>query len=252
MGEIAAKYHCPLLGGDTVATPGPLTLSITAVGAVTAGRMPRRTTAEPGDTFYVSGTDRRRRARPRPAPGRTGPGADAGMGGAALAGPARLPASIAICVRARVWRWFRRSRAASAAMDVSDGLVGDLRALSRASGVSPQADLTKVPLSQPVRLALEAKPELFELIMCGGDDYEILCAVTPQAVERFEALAQAAAVEVAAFGVADALATPEFFAGPDGNRNKIRARSLQSFLVLLEFDVYAAICPNVAQKAPTF
>jgi thiamine-monophosphate kinase len=217
LGEAASAWHCPLLGGDTVATPGPLTLSITAVGAVTAGRMPRRTTAAPGDTFYVSGT----------------------IGDAALglvlrqaelgrAGTPDWAAALTAEQRAfLVGRYLRprprlalvpAMRAASAAMDVSDGLVGDLRALSRASGVSPQADLTKIPLSEPARLALAADPALFDLLMCGGDDYEILCAVRPQSVQRFEALAQAAGSPVAAFGVADARATLESFAGPDGSK----------------------------------
>ena len=56
LGEMARERRCPLLGGDTVATPGPLTLSITALGAVPAGRMPRRTSAREGDALYVSGT----------------------------------------------------------------------------------------------------------------------------------------------------------------------------------------------------
>src|SRR6201996_4060674 len=49
-------FKCPLIGGDTVATPGPLTLSVTAVGAVAQGRMPRRTGVRPGDRLYVTGT----------------------------------------------------------------------------------------------------------------------------------------------------------------------------------------------------
>ena len=56
LGEMASLSECPLLGGDTVATPGPFTLSITALGCVPAGKMVRRTTARPGDALYVSGT----------------------------------------------------------------------------------------------------------------------------------------------------------------------------------------------------
>ena len=49
-------FKCPLIGGDTVATPGPLTLSVTAIGSVAQGRMPRRTGVKPGDRLYVTGT----------------------------------------------------------------------------------------------------------------------------------------------------------------------------------------------------
>src|SRR5271170_3162616 len=52
----ASAFKCPLIGGDTVATPGPLTLSVTAVGSVAQGRMPRRTGVRAGDRLYVSGT----------------------------------------------------------------------------------------------------------------------------------------------------------------------------------------------------
>ena len=56
LGEDAAAFACPLLGGDTVSTPGPLTLSITTLGSVPAGRMVPRDGARAGDALYVSGT----------------------------------------------------------------------------------------------------------------------------------------------------------------------------------------------------
>src|ERR1041385_5136785 len=56
LGEDAASFRCPLLGGDTVSTPGPLTVSITAFGRVLPGRMIRRAGAEPGDRVVVTGT----------------------------------------------------------------------------------------------------------------------------------------------------------------------------------------------------
>ena len=56
LGDDAAHYGIPLLGGDTVKTPGPLTISITALGSVPRGRMARRTGARAGDRIYVTGT----------------------------------------------------------------------------------------------------------------------------------------------------------------------------------------------------
>ena len=56
LGADASAYDCPLAGGDTVATPGPLTLSVTAFGAVRPGRMVLRSGVKPGDRLYVTGT----------------------------------------------------------------------------------------------------------------------------------------------------------------------------------------------------
>src|SRR6202040_513855 len=56
LGSDAGLFECPLLGGDTVSTPGPLTISITAFGRVAAGKMVRRSRAKPGDRVMVTGT----------------------------------------------------------------------------------------------------------------------------------------------------------------------------------------------------
>src|SRR5437660_1672750 len=68
---------------------------------------------------------------------------------------------------------------ASAAMDVSDGLVGDLAKLCRASGVAAEIDVASVPLSDAARGALSADAKLVESILTGGDDYEILATLPP-------------------------------------------------------------------------
>ncbi len=221
LGKMAAECHCPLLGGDTVATPGPLTLSITALGAVAAGQMKRRTTAAPGDALYVSGTI-----------------GDAALGlslrraelgeGPAPAWASRLSAlrretliASYLLPRPRL-ALVPALRAASAAMDISDGFVGDLRALARESGVRAQVDLRRIPLSDAAQAALAAQavlaadPELFGRILCGGDDYEVLCAVPPHAAARFESLARSAGVPVAAVGVAGPPDSAETLIGLDG------------------------------------
>ena len=66
---------------------------------------------------------------------------------------------------------------ASAAMDVSDGLVGDLAKLCRVSGVSADIEVARVPLSPAAAQALADEPALVEPILTGGEDYEILCAI---------------------------------------------------------------------------
>jgi thiamine-monophosphate kinase len=181
LGEDATQFGCPLLGGDTVSTPGPLMVSITAFGRVPPGTMVRRKGAKPGDRVVVSGTI-----------GDAALGLELLKGGAAtvlggderemLLGRYRVPqprVALAQAVRDH----------ASAAMDVSDGLAGDLAKLCAASGVSAAIDAQSIALSGPVRSLLSRGAVGIESILSGGDDYEILCAIPEN---RFEAFAQAA------------------------------------------------------------
>jgi thiamine-monophosphate kinase len=215
LGEMAAQCHCPLLGGDTVATPGPLTLSITALGAVAAGKMKRRTTAAPGEAFYVSGTigDAALGLRLRQAE----LGQEPTPAWAQSLSPEQREMLIDryLVPRPRL-ALIPALREASAAMDISDGFVGDLRALTRASGLHAQVDLRRIPLSAAGQIALGAEPALFERILCGGDDYEILCAVPQHAAARFEALAAVAGVPVTAVGRAVSPDSAESLIGRDG------------------------------------
>lgn len=229
LGEISREFHCPLLGGDTVSTPGPLALSITALGAVTAGKMTPRTGAKPGDSLYVSGTIgdaalglilRQAQIDGAPAPdwaAALSTSQQSQLVTRYLAPRARLP--LVQALRA----------CASAAMDVSDGLVGDLRAMMRASGASAKIDLRKAPQSEAVVAALRADSRLFERIFCGGDDYEVLCAVPHGAAARFEALAASAGVPVAAIGTVGPALTGDIFIGPDGEPVMFRQERFSHF-----------------------
>ncbi len=174
LGEDAKAFACPLLGGDTVMTPGPLTLSITALGHVERGRMPVRTAARPGDRLYVSGT----------------------IGDAALGLQLRLGEAPALADTHRAALLDRyllpRPRLAlapamahaAAAMDISDGLIGDLAKMLRASGVGGVVDLRRMPLSNAARAYLAADPQAIEIAATGGDDYEVLAAVRVDAAAR--------------------------------------------------------------------
>jgi thiamine-monophosphate kinase len=184
LGEDAGLFGCPLLGGDTVSTPGPQMISVTAFGRVPPGKMVHRSGAKPGDRVVVTGTI-----------GDASLGLDILKGGAvaaALAGDAagregligryRVPQprnALASAVRDH----------AHAAMDVSDGLAGDLAKLCVASGVSAVIDARSVPLSATAATLLARGAVGIEAIVSGGDDYEILCAISEN---RFEAFAQAA------------------------------------------------------------
>jgi thiamine-monophosphate kinase len=184
LGEDAAQYGCPLLGGDTVSTPGPVMISIAAFGRVPVGRMVHRSGARPGDRIVVSGTI-----------GDATLGLDILKGGAATAGLADDAAAREMLVgRYRVPQP-RNALAkairdhASAAMDVSDGLAGDLAKLCAASGVSAVIDAPGIPLSAPAASLLARGAVRIEALVSGGDDYEILCAIPEN---RYEAFAQAA------------------------------------------------------------
>jgi thiamine-monophosphate kinase len=91
-------------------------------------------------------------------------------------------------------------RYASAAMDVSDGLAGDLAKLCRASGVGAEIEAARVPLSLPARAALARAPALIEPILTGGDDYEVLACVPPGKLEVLREQAMARGVVLTDIG----------------------------------------------------
>jgi thiamine-monophosphate kinase len=184
LGEDAVAFGCPLLGGDTVSTPGPVMISIAALGRVPAGRMVHRFGASPGDRVVVTGTIGDATLGLDVLKG--GPAAAALAGDAAaremLVGRYRVPQprnALALALREH----------ASAAMDVSDGLAGDLAKLCAASGVSAVIDAPSIPLSAPAASLVARGAVGIEKLVSGGDDYEILCAIPEN---RFDAFAQAA------------------------------------------------------------
>lgn len=195
LGEDAGLFGCPLLGGDTVSTPGPLMISITAFGRVPSGKMVHRSGAKPGDRIVVTGTI-----------GDATLGLDILKGGAAatalagdragremLVGRYRVPqprGTLARAVRDH----------ASAAMDVSDGLAGDLAKLCSASGVSAIVDVPSIPLSAAAAALLAGGTVGIERIVSGGDDYEILCAIPGNRLETFAQDADRAGVAVVSIG----------------------------------------------------
>jgi thiamine-monophosphate kinase len=89
---------------------------------------------------------------------------------------------------------------ASAGMDVSDGLAGDLSKLCRASGVAAEIEVSRVPLSKAAQAALAAEPELIETILTGGDDFEIVATVPAGALGSLQRAARAARVPLTEIG----------------------------------------------------
>ena len=195
LGEDAERYGCPLLGGDTDRTPGPTSASITALGIVPHGKMVRRSTAKAGDRIVVTGTIgdsalgvKLRRDRGLAGQWRLTQGMCAHLTGRYLLPEPRN----ALCEPLR--------HAATAAMDVSDGLAGDLAKLCRASSVAAEVEVARVPLSDAVQAAIAAAPALIETVLTGGDDYEIVAAVAPEKLAAFQAAASAVGVTVTEIG----------------------------------------------------
>lgn len=188
-----AEFAVPLIGGDTVATPGPATITVTALGQVPAGLELRRDGARDGDVLMVSGTI---------GDGALGllvqrdccPGLD-DQHRAALIERYRLP-------RPRVTLGPALAGLASACLDVSDGLVGDTGHICRYSGLAAVLDADAVPLSDAGRAAVAEDARLLRsAVLCGGDDYELLFTVAPERVDEARAAAEACGVTVTPIGV---------------------------------------------------
>ncbi len=158
-----AIFGLSLIGGDSVATPGPACLSLTAFGAVPVGRALRRDGARAGDTVFVSGTI-----------GDAALGLIAVRDGLDPVGDSdrawlidryRVP-------RPRIELGQRLIGLAHAAQDVSDGLVADLGHICTTSGVGAVIEADRIPLSPAARAALPVAGQ--GPVLGGGDDYELL------------------------------------------------------------------------------
>jgi thiamine-monophosphate kinase len=224
LGEEAVQFGCPLLGGDTVSTPGPLMISITAFGRVPKGRMVHRSGARPGDRFMVTGTIGD--AALGLSALKRGP-MEAALGDDAAARDAlisryRIPqprTALAMAVREH----------ASAAMDVSDGLAGDLAKLCAASAVSAVIDVQSIPLSPVATALLSRKAVGIETLIAGGDDYEILCAIPGDRMAAFAQAARHAGVTVTAIGGVIAGTAPPSFLDAQGRELALKRHSYSHF-----------------------
>ena len=147
------QYGLSLLGGDTTATPGPLTLSMTVVGAAARGRTPRRSDGKKGDSILVSGTIGDGALGLRAARGQIeGLSAQANR---FLQDRYQLPEPRLALGRALV-----ESGIVHASMDISDGLIADLGHICQQSGLAAEVQWSQVPLSAAARAALGLRPDL--------------------------------------------------------------------------------------------
>ena len=197
LAEDQARFGLTLLGGDTVSTPGPLTLSMTILGWTPAGAMVRRSAARPGERVLVSGTIGDGWLGLQAARGELA-GIAPGDAAEWLAGRYRLPEP-----RLEL-RDMLRARAGGAA-DVSDGLVADAGHIARASGVQLRLDLERLPVSEPASRWLERQSDparALAALATGGDDYEIVLTAAPDHVAALVCEAEAVGIALTEIGEA--------------------------------------------------
>ncbi|GGE46338.1 thiamine-monophosphate kinase [Agaricicola taiwanensis] len=188
-------FGLSLYGGDTVRTHGPVWVSVTAFGLVPDGRRPLRAGARVGDCIYLSGSV-----------------GDAALGLLLRQNPDLFKSwGISIDERDHLLDRYLKpqprvrlastiAKFASASMDVSDGLLGDLERLCEASDVAAAVEIDNLPLSPAARKALRADFDAQAAVLGGGDDYEILATLPPEHVKDFEESARRARIPVTRIG----------------------------------------------------
>ncbi|RQO80960.1 thiamine-phosphate kinase [Acidovorax sp. FJL06] len=191
---LADAHGCELVGGDT--TQGPLNICITVLGEVPPGQALLRSGAQPGDDIYVSGTL-----------------GDARLALEALLGHTPLPADTLARVRQRLERPTPRVAlgqalrgVASSAMDLSDGLLGDLSHILKASGVGARIDthITSNLIAESAypssATALFDAELIRQCTLAGGDDYELAFTAPPARRDAVAAVSQASGTSVTRIG----------------------------------------------------
>lgn len=186
LAEDQAEFAVHLLGGDTVSTPGPLTLCLTALGTVPRGKALRRSGAMADDDLYVSGTL-----------------GDAALGLQALQGTLAPGAAATLFLADRYRRPHPRLAlgaalrdVAHAAIDVSDGLLADLGHVVEASGVGAEVWADALPLSVAARDLVG----VLDAALSGGDDYELLFAAPPACRAAIEQIGRHLALPLTPIG----------------------------------------------------
>jgi thiamine-monophosphate kinase len=192
-----AQYGVHLIGGDMSSTPGPITITITAIGEVPVGKIIRRGGAQASDSIFVTGTI-----------------GDAALGLSLLRLPQssldqtltdflidryRLP-------QPRVFLGPHLIGIASAGLDISDGLVADLKHICTVSHLSAVVESPAIPLSHAARGAIGGDPQSLAAALTGGDDYEILFTASPAAATQIQDLSRMLRTPITPIGHMTALA----------------------------------------------
>ncbi len=210
---LAARTGTHLVGGNVTRSPGPLVIDVTVSGTAKRRKLLTRAGGRSGDELFVSGS--------------VG-GAAAGLAWLQHAGP-EPPGDPAIAdavgrflrpePRLRLGLLAGRTRAASAAMDLSDGLADAVRQLAAASGTGARIEAEALPVHPGVAAVSGGDPEaVLATALAGGEDYELLLAVPRKAGRRFAAAARLAHLPVTRIGTLTPAAAGLTLATPAGDR----------------------------------
>ncbi|WP_022729499.1 thiamine-phosphate kinase [Fodinicurvata sediminis] len=189
------KYDVVLLGGDTLRTPGPQTLSLTALGEVPRGQALQRTTARNGDDIYLTGTL-----------GQAALGLFVRLGQASEKLPGLSDAQLERLETAYrlpdppVALGGKLPGLVTACLDVSDGLLADLGHIAEGSGLGADVEQSRLPLSQEAAQLLAQVPERLQDVVGGGDDYQLLFTSDPGQREALEALSVSSGIAMTRIG----------------------------------------------------
>jgi thiamine-monophosphate kinase len=192
LAEDQHRFGLALLGGDSTSTPGPASLTLTAIGHVAAGREIRRSGAQPGDKIWVSGTI-----------------GDAYLGLKVLRD--EFP-SLAAEHRTALAMRFRLPEPRTqlgpdlggivrALIDISDGLVADLGHICETSGVAATIELARLPLSPAAAVVIAGNEALRAQLAAGGDDYELLFTAPAEANDEITSLSQGLGLPITEIGM---------------------------------------------------
>lgn len=187
--EAVTEYGACLVGGDTCRSPGPLMISVTAEGAVPAGRERLRSGAREGQGIYVSGTL-----------------GDSALALQLLTAGSPLDPYLAArhhdpTARVALGQTLAEAGLATAMIDISDGLTADLGHILKASGVGALLEEPRLPLSDRFVAALHNDPQLIQLALSGGEDYELLFTAPLDCEVALHALADRLALPLTRIGV---------------------------------------------------
>ncbi|MCZ4280135.1 thiamine-phosphate kinase [Kiloniella laminariae] len=194
LGEDQQRFSCHLIGGDTVVTPGPLTITITCFGSVARHQCLKRNTAEVGEDVWVSGD----------------------LGDSA-AGLKLLNKELDVSdaeARAQLIHRYRvpeprcdlgiellQNAISRTAMDVSDGLLADLGHIARASNIAVELYEDKIPRSAAFSALMSSSPDLgLALAVTGGDDYEIVFTSDPAQEQAIQELSRKLSLKLSKIG----------------------------------------------------
>ena len=196
---MAREAGVTLAGGNITKSPGPLVVDVALLGSVRPRKILTRSGGRPGDALYVTG-----------AVGAATAGLECLRSQASGSCEARTGADLADCVaryrrpqpRMRVGGLLGRNRAASACMDLSDGLADAVVQLAAASGTGARIDASLLPIPEVVRRWFTSHGvDPIPASLAGGDDYELLFAVPARRRGRFrDAIRHAGGVAVTRIG----------------------------------------------------